>query len=284
MTYAQPVTDPTDVMGRRIGAFLIDGAIVFTLTLAVLIPMVLSRMETAPVGTIDCVNESGQGFDQDRTTDGDVNFCFEDGDQVRYLPADQEDAIGGLFYGIFFGLGALDLLLLQGLTGASLGKLMVGLRVVRHDGRTAGLGWSALRFVLLFVDSFFCYLPGLITAFVTKGHRRIGDLAASTLVVRKDAVGTPPMVPGLTAPEGYQPQGSPAGFGAYPAQPGGWGTPPAAGPAGGWAPSEPAVPTTPGGDGPTWDAARNAYIQYDADQAAWLQWDDATSAWKPIDQ
>lgn len=281
MTYAQPVADPTDVMGRRIGAFLIDGLIVFVLTLAVLVPLLLSRMETAPAGSIDCVNESGQSFDQDRTTDGEVNFCFEDGNEVRYLPPEEEGAIGGLFYGIFFGLGALDLLLLQGLTGASLGKLMVGIRVVRHDGRRAGIGWAALRYVLLFVDSFFFYLPGLITSLVTKGHRRIGDLAASTLVVRKEAMGSPPMVPGLTAPEGYQ-GGSPAGFGAYPAQPGGWGTPATGGPSGGWAPTEPAAP--PAADGPTWDAARNAYIQYDADQGAWLQWDDATSSWKPIDQ
>jgi hypothetical protein len=38
------------------------------------------------------------------------------------------------------------------------------------------------------------------------------------------------------------------------------------------------------GDGPRWDEARNAYIQYDQAQGAWLQWDDTAQAWKPIAQ
>jgi hypothetical protein len=34
---------------------------------------------------------------------------------------------------------------------------------------------------------------------------------------------------------------------------------------------------------PQWDAARNAYILWDAGSAKWLQYDNAAGAWKPIE-
>jgi hypothetical protein len=175
----------------------------------------------------------------------------------------------------------------------------VGLRVIRQDGRKAGIGWAALRFVLLFVDSLCCFLPGAILVFTTKGHRRLGDMAAGTFVVRKDQVGTPPQVPGVTAPAyaaqvpgyGYQPQGGPGGWPSSPSAPSGWSAPDAGASGSTWSPpaSTPGAGTAApaarsGGEGPTWDAARNAYIQYDRDQAAWVQWDDGAGAWRPIDQ
>jgi hypothetical protein len=38
----------------------------------------------------------------------------------------------------------------------------------------------------------------------------------------------------------------------------------------------------PSGDGPQWDAQRNAYIQWDAAGGRWLQYDDTTKEWTPI--
>ncbi|HET8929968.1 MAG TPA: hypothetical protein VFN21_04860, partial [Acidimicrobiales bacterium] len=35
-------------------------------------------------------------------------------------------------------------------------------------------------------------------------------------------------------------------------------------------------------DKPTWDDARNAYIQYDSERSEWLEYDDTAKEWKPI--
>lgn len=303
MTYAQPMADPTNVVGRRIGAYAIDGLLMLVLTIAVVYPIFISLSETAPSGRVQCAGTSN--LDGNTLGDGttfrtqiDSQFCFELGDEVRYIPEGDTGAFTAQAYGLAFGIQALNLVVLQGLSGASLGKLMVGLRVIRQDGQKAGLGWAALRWVLLFVDSFFCFLPGAILVFATKGHRRLGDMAASTFVVRQHSVGTPPQVPGVTGPVAWQgtgQQGYPGypgqqqgGWPAGPAAPGGWAGPPTTGQSGTWAPTGTGTPPAPGGvpsgEGPTWDAARNAYIQYDRGQGAWVQWDEDTKAWRPIDQ
>ena len=88
MTYAQPAVDPTDVVWRRIGAYAIDGLIIAALAAAVLIPMFLSASDTAPSGTIEC---SSSRFDDSASSEtsfqfqADSNFCFDNGDTVRYM-------------------------------------------------------------------------------------------------------------------------------------------------------------------------------------------------------
>ena len=65
--------------------------------------------------------------------------------------------------------------------GQTLGKKVMKLRVVRADGRPAGMGEIAVRTVLRVVDN---YLVGLIVMLATGERRqRIGDLAAGTIVV-----------------------------------------------------------------------------------------------------
>jgi uncharacterized RDD family membrane protein YckC len=302
VTYAAtPYRDPTDVVGRRIGAYVIDSLLIGAVSLAFLVPMFLSASVEAPAGTVDCTNNSS--FDSSFQTDRDQPasgpaMCFRNGDTVRYIPAGEENAFTAKAYGTSFGISFLNLVLIQGLTGASLGKLMLGLRVVREDGRRAGIGWMVLRWVLLFVDSICCILPGVVLVFTTKGHRRLGDMAAGTFVVRREATGAPLSVPGVNAPSfdgsggagygsgyqgGYQGGGYQGGYGqpSWPAPPGApsagspW-TPPATTPTG---PAD-----APAGDGPTWDPAREAYIQYDRELSAWLQWNDDAREWRPIDQ
>ena len=282
MTYAQHTADPTNVVGRRIGAYAIDVVLMVALTAAAIVPIFLSALETAPAGTFDCGTNSS--FNNDTTFDesprtNEPSFCFEDNDRVRYIPVGDENSMTASFYGIAFGIQALNLVVLQGLTGASLGKLMVGLRVIRQDGRKAGIGWAALRWVLLFIDSICFFLPGIILVFVTKGHRRLGDMAASSFVVRKESVGTQPQVPGVTGPS--WPVGGQPGYQ-------GWVSPPTNAQPGTWAPGGTNAPADQSGasspDGPTWDADRNAYIQYDRDRGAWGQWDDEAKTWRPIDQ
>jgi len=131
--------------------------------------------------------------------------------------------------------------------------------------------------------------------FTTKGHRRLGDMAANTLVVDKKSVGVAPVVPGLNAPEftggpyatGYPPAGSPF-TPPQPASPTGWPPPssPTSPPPIFSDPTPPPVASAadaaPAENTPTWDAQRNTYVIFDAAQNQWLQWDSTSQQWRPI--
>ncbi len=72
--------------------------------------------------------------------------------------------------------------------GQSPGKRWVGLRVIRTDGTPITLAESSIRNLVRIVDllpSF--YGIGIIVMFVDGRSRRLGDLAAGTLVVRDQA-------------------------------------------------------------------------------------------------
>jgi uncharacterized RDD family membrane protein YckC len=264
--YAQPVADPTAVVGRRIGAYAIDTLLILVLALVVLIPSFDDYADQQEFTTSGQAQQYCEDVN-DTTTNA---FCINLNTTVYELAGDDANAFTQRAWVTPALVGLLNLVVLQGLTGASVGKLILGLRVVRENGQKAGIGWAALRYLLLAVDSICCFLPGAVLVFTTKGHRRLGDMAASTFVVRAGQVGTPPQIPGMNSPwPGQQP-----GYqtGAMP----GWGT--QAGPA----PAQPQA--QPSGDGPTWDQARNAYIQYDRERGEWMQWNDQAQAWRPIDQ
>jgi uncharacterized RDD family membrane protein YckC len=78
--------------------------------------------------------------------------------------------------------------LLEGTVGASLGKLIVGTRVVKEDYRKVNFGGAFLRNLVRPVDYFFCFLVGIITIAATQKRQRLGDMAGSTLVVRQEFV------------------------------------------------------------------------------------------------
>jgi len=68
--------------------------------------------------------------------------------------------------------------------GQSPGKRIVGLRVIRQDGMPISLAESAIRNILRLVDFLpISYGVGLVTMFFDRHARRLGDLAAGTLVV-----------------------------------------------------------------------------------------------------
>ena len=156
-------------------------------------------------------------------------------------------------------------------------------------------------------------LAGLITGSVSKGHRRIGDFAANTLVVDKKHVGRPVRlsgvndiaeptrpVPGLwdppvpapseqprvteptaSAPTAERPDTSPAVETSAAVEPNADDT------------SEPAPAqydyyqaegNQPGVDAPMWDEARDAYIQWDPELEAWMEWSESSGRWIPISQ
>ena len=70
--------------------------------------------------------------------------------------------------------------------GSTPGKRQVGIRVIRSDGTPITLAESVIRNLVRLID----FLPGaygvgLVTMFIDSKARRLGDLAANTLVVRE---------------------------------------------------------------------------------------------------
>jgi uncharacterized RDD family membrane protein YckC len=249
------VTDPTAVIGRRVVAALIDGTVVIGPTVAI----AMSNMEYITRATVEQQGGRFDDFCEDYTSELG-GACVHVGDRAYFSDG---SANPGSF--AFLGLSILLLVVLQGVTGWTIGKLLTGLRTVKEDGSAPGIMKALLRWLLLLIDGLPCIpLVGFILALTTQGHRRVGDMAAKTFVVRARAAGQPILVPGLTvAPT------TPAMYGAPPGA-ADW-TPPAAPP-----------PAPPTGQGPQWNPARGTYIQWDAARSRWLQWDDESRTWSPI--
>ena len=76
-------------------------------------------------------------------------------------------------------------IVLEALYGATLGKRLIGLKVVKIDG-DAPIDWQAsiVRNVLRIVDGFIFYLVAAIAVLASKEKQRIGDMVARTVVVR----------------------------------------------------------------------------------------------------
>jgi len=71
---------------------------------------------------------------------------------------------------------AVEVYVLTALTGLTLGKRLVGIRVVRLDGKPVGFGWALVRTVLLLA-----VIPPLFT---DRDLRGLHDRAANTIVIR----------------------------------------------------------------------------------------------------
>ncbi|WP_426572485.1 RDD family protein [Aquihabitans sp. McL0605] len=262
------LSDPTKIMGGRIGAYVVDTLIAAAVIAAFFFTFEAHKLDsfrlpTAEAARMECESIRGAAsfqFDDDPRVDHPA--CLAIGDKVWLATRSQADAIRRDVTLVAAGFSFLNWVLLPTLTGASLGKFLFGLRVVTSDGQTAGFGRQLGRWALLIVDAACCYLPGLLTSFNTKGHRRVGDLAASTFVVHRSAAGRPLAIPGLLVVHGRDPMaawsGAPQGQAGYAAQPAG-------------APS--AI------DGPVFDPARNTYVRYDQVSGSWFQWDDRTASW-----
>ena len=69
--------------------------------------------------------------------------------------------------------------------GGSLGKLALGLKVVKEGGEKIDWQASIIRNILRIVDGLFFYLVGAIIVWVSQKKQRLGDIVAHTLVVPK---------------------------------------------------------------------------------------------------
>ncbi|MET0901751.1 MAG: RDD family protein [Acidimicrobiales bacterium] len=265
MAYPVEQSDPTKVVGRRVVAVLLDALLVLVPTMLLL----TARFEYLDVDDLDT------SADQycDAYMDQADGICVEVDDRVYF----SDDTFVGA-QGYYLVSSVVILVVLQGLTGWTPGKLITGIRVRRSSGGPPGIGKAALRWVLWIADGFPYVIPGLtafIVALSSPGHRRIGDMVADTFVVKRAAFEMP-----LSLEEGGRLiVGEPAAV-TVPA----WAPPPSApgAPASAAAPPVAAAAPSPTTEGPQWDEARGTYIQWDPTQQAWMQWDEGFKAWTRI--
>jgi uncharacterized RDD family membrane protein YckC len=69
--------------------------------------------------------------------------------------------------------------------GATLGKRMVGIRVVSEDGGNVTVRAAVVRNLVRMIDALFFYFIGGLAALLSKRGQRLGDRAAHTLVIRR---------------------------------------------------------------------------------------------------
>lgn len=89
---------------------------------------------------------------------------------------------GALLFLAVFGFGYY--IGCESATGATLGKRLVGIRVVGEDGEPVTLGAAVVRNLVRVVDALFFYFVGFIFAILSTRGQRLGDRAAHTIVVR----------------------------------------------------------------------------------------------------
>ena len=137
--------DRTEVVGRRIGAGIIDLILVF-LVLGIGLALLIGDTESG---------------------NGNASFKLEGADALIWV------ALALVYYGVA-----------EAATGQTLGKRLLNVRVVGADGNAARPGQIVVRTLLRLVDGFAFYLVGLVVILATGERRqRLGDLAAKTRVV-----------------------------------------------------------------------------------------------------
>jgi uncharacterized RDD family membrane protein YckC len=92
--------------------------------------------------------------------------------------------VGGNAFWLLLALGVGYYIACEAATGATLGKRMVGIRVVGEDGEHVTFGAAVVRNLLRLVDALFFYLVGFLFALTSTRGQRLGDRAAHTIVVR----------------------------------------------------------------------------------------------------
>jgi uncharacterized RDD family membrane protein YckC len=182
---------PTQVVGRRVAAFVIDALLLTAINLAVFFLFAEKRA--------DIESRLAPGEEQavfvNLNLGGDEYSIEGSGKALLYLLLIA--ALGFLYFGV-----------LQGIKGWTLGKLALGIRVVDEAGRTGpGVGKATVRWLLWIVDGFFFYLVAFVTALASSRNQRVGDMVAKTYVVGQGDAGRPPFAEqGQFGAGGYYPQ------------------------------------------------------------------------------
>ncbi|MDZ7850386.1 MAG: RDD family protein [Halodesulfurarchaeum sp.] len=84
--------------------------------------------------------------------------------------------------------GLLYFIALEGAGGQTVGKRMMGIAVVKSDGRTADMKAATVRNLLRIVDSVPAfYAVGIVVMLLAGDGKRLGDLVGDTMVVSTGA-------------------------------------------------------------------------------------------------
>lgn len=149
-TYGATVAPDTQVIGRRVLATIID----------VVLLGILTSLFTAPGALID-------GLGNGEFSDVASGVLFSLGGLAALL--------------VYFAYFAL----MEGQYGQTLGKMALGIKVVREsDGQPPGTRAAVLRTLMRIVDSIGSYLVAFVVVLVSDKNQRLGDMVAKTLVVR----------------------------------------------------------------------------------------------------
>lgn len=99
---------------------------------------------------------------------------------------DPSDGTGMLLVVVIaLGLFFCYFIVCEAVWGGTPAKLMLGMRVVRSDdGAPIGWGQAFVRNLLRLVDNFPLFLIGILTIAMSQKTQRVGDMAASTVVVK----------------------------------------------------------------------------------------------------
>jgi uncharacterized RDD family membrane protein YckC len=114
-------------------------------------------------------------------------FCF--GVLTKVLPVSFAETVNSYLNAIvlitlFFLLWGYFLLFEYFATGRTPGKMLVGIRVIQDNGQSLTFLTSAVRNLVRIIDFLPAfYLLGILMIFFHSQHKRIGDLAAGTIVV-----------------------------------------------------------------------------------------------------
>jgi uncharacterized RDD family membrane protein YckC len=113
-------------------------------------------------------------------------------------------AAAGSFTGVYLLIFFLYYIVLEGALGATVGKMVAKIKVVREDGSPCGFGPAVVRNVLRVIDALpFLYIIGIILVSRSDRKQRLGDRVAKTVVVKSSqalSVPVPPQAPSVPPP------------------------------------------------------------------------------------
>lgn len=88
----------------------------------------------------------------------------------------------GMYSAISYTVKMIYDVFMNGRFGATVGKLIVGARIVRADGSRLGYGFAFIRFLCMMISDFTCGIGYLLVAF-RSDKRALHDLIANTRVI-----------------------------------------------------------------------------------------------------
>src|SRR4051794_9052701 len=186
---------PTKVVGRRVAAFVIDVLIWAAIIAVSWYALTKNVSQGACLGGGIEINGKCRAF-----------VASEKSHRTIWL------IIVGLVPILLF-------IVMQGLTGKTPGKAVLGIKVVKGDGSTPGLLRTLGRELMWIVDF---WIVALIAALASQNNQRLGDMVAGTYVVDRNftgAIGAPaaPLSFGAPPPPSGSPVDAPPPQGAQPA-------------------------------------------------------------------